>query len=965
MNRFIETLLLASAAAAVLSACVKEMPAPDKQREMVVISATVPETTKVAFDDAENNGLALSWEDGDCIRVISGEQSEQYDILDGFDEHTARFRGPDVNGTNYSILYPGDCESVAEAEAFDFAGQVQNGNANRDHLRYLAVLQDVDTKDNISFSSEWASAHGGSYKQNGVVKFEITIPDGLSDPRKVTLSGLSKDIVLNLKNIKLPSSRVLTAYAVTPWEDVEIPSGSSLVFTVTGADGSTWSRTVSMSQASSLKAGRQSVFRLTKGFEETLFAGGDGTEANPYLISGAKHLYNMHADGVLEQGKKTWFKMIDDADMSTLSQDWEPLNGVNPYSCEVDFNGDGHTIDGFSCSSTTACPGFFSVLYGKFYNAKFTNAVITKTDTNSGHPCGILAGYGGYNARPTLVYNVHVHGSIDSKNVNGVGGMFGRINSIDIESCSADCEITSGSSYVGGLFGYETAYSVVRNCWTSGTITASQRVGGICGGLIKYDTAIYNCYSTATINASFAFGGIAGHCNLDQKSSVSPSTTYPNNVIQKCIAWNESLKAKTVTSGDKSHYSSGAIAAYISTHNNLIDCMRRADLDFQEYSDLFTLYDQENAGPDNPLVIKTVDGANYNFPYHGKAAASGKTLSQVARSLGWNETVWDLSGSVPVLTGEAELENTVVESGASKAPQGTNPKPGQGEIRPSAGNGWTVQTIASGITYYTFDGVESVTGDNQQIFVIDFDLNSTKYKLKFVYENPAVANSDVFAKYDALASINCGYEIGSIVFKNDGIGRSYMPNNEIADTGVFNWKSEGAFYFDGNHTAKISFDGYGLSISEQRKFYTYNTGEWPNIVSSAPMLINNYYPSGVHFLDNYSSGTNSEHPYVHQRKQHPRTAVALTEGNHLLMIVVDGRTSYSVGMNAKQLTNFLINNFNPSYAINLDGGGSSTMCVRGQGDSSTHVVNYPCDNEQHDHDGQRARDTHLCIVEAN
>ena len=81
--------------------------------------------------------------------------------------------------------------------------------------------------------------------------------------------------------------------------------------------------------------------------------------------------------------------------------------------------------------------------------------------------------------------------------------------------------------------------------------------------------------------------------------------------------------------------------------------------------------------------------------------------------------------------------------------------------------------------------------------------------------------------------------------------------------------------------------------------------------------------------------------------------------------MVDGRydsSGFSIGMSAKQLTMFLANNFNPQYALNLDGGGSSTMCVRRYG-----VVNYPCDNVQskglpHDHEGERARDTHLVIV---
>ena len=39
----------------------------------------------------------------------------------------------------------------------------------------------------------------------------------------------------------------------------------------------------------------------------------------------------------------------------------------------------------------------------------------------------------------------------------------------------------------------------------------------------------------------------------------------------------------------------------------------------------------------------------YYWPYHGKSAAAGKSASDVARDLGWDTSVWDLSGSEPVL----------------------------------------------------------------------------------------------------------------------------------------------------------------------------------------------------------------------------------------------------------------------------------------------------------------------------
>ena len=67
------------------------------------------------------------------------------------------------------------------------------------------------------------------------------------------------------------------------------------------------------------------------------------------------------------------------------------------------------------------------------------------------------------------------------------------------------------------------------------------------------------------------------------------------------------------------------------------------------------MYDQGNASPDMPLVVVKVDGADYNYPYHGVAAEAGKTLSQVAKELGWSADVWDFSGAVPTLKANASV----------------------------------------------------------------------------------------------------------------------------------------------------------------------------------------------------------------------------------------------------------------------------------------------------------------------
>ena len=279
------------------------------------------------------------------------------------------------------------------------------------------------------------------------------------------------------------------------------------------------------------------------------------------------------------------------------------------------------------------------------------------------------------------------------------------------------------------------------------------------------------------------------------------------------------------------------------------------------------------------------------------------------------------------------------------------------EVYPS-GAGWTVTKIEDGITYYAFSGTDPVTKSPQRVFVSDIDLTNTDYSVKLVlYEERSTASA-VMKEKKAIVTMNAGYERGSIVIKVDGRTAYMMPNSTITSgsTQVPNWKNEGCVILDGQRDVRFDYTGKGLAYLDQQKAYMKLAADSrnPNIISSAPMLIYDYEPVGETFITRYPKQYSvGEDPYVHQSTNtHPRTVIARNEFNHLLLIVIDGRrSSVSRGMSAKEVTQFLVKNFNPQYALNLDGGGSSTMCVQGQGDPSTHVVNYPTDNKDEDKNG--------------
>ena len=76
---------------------------------------------------------------------------------------------------------------------------------------------------------------------------------------------------------------------------------------------------------------------------------------------------------------------------------------------------------------------------------------------------------------------------------------------------------------------------------------------------------------------------------------------------------------------------------------------------------------------------------------------------------------------------------------------------------------------------------------------------------------------------------------------------------------------------------------------------------------------------------------------------HPRTAIGFgADGTEMFLVTVDGRQAQSRGMSLSELGRLMLE-LGATEAMNLDGGGSTTMVVRDAGLSETRVVNSPSD----------------------
>lgn len=224
----------------------------------------------------------------------------------------------------------------------------------------------------------------------------------------------------------------------------------------------------------------------------------------------------------------------------------------------------------------------------------------------------------------------------------GIAGISGGVASI--KSCMVSGEI-EGVENCGGIIGKNENKLTVEDCIFSGKLKGFQRLGGIVGDLLS-SSSVKRCFVSGAVDGWGCIGGVVGRaCNGGWKADGSD---YENS-IESCIVWLDNMTATRPASDTNTKASSGAVVGFTATKNVLKDCLRKIGMKLtaEFYSNV---YDQENAGPSNPLVISesSVPADYIIFPYHGKAA-SGSNASAIAQGLGWDASIWDFSGSEPKL----------------------------------------------------------------------------------------------------------------------------------------------------------------------------------------------------------------------------------------------------------------------------------------------------------------------------
>lgn len=493
---------------------------------MITIQASIPTgevTTRVApVIPEDGKGLDWNWESGDQIAVVSGDNASVFDIRPGFEARQASFIGKQVSGSAFSILYPGTCASVAEMEAISLADQQQVGNASVAHLRYFALLGGVDDYKSFEFSPAWAASHGGSLKQSGAIRFQLTLPEETVVVSRISLKAsspvfhksnaeadLTDELSIGIAEGALGSDHTITAWMVTSWFDDVIPAGTELTVNVAAGDFS-WVRTLALEQNKTVKSGYVNAFTLDGNGWVTggRYADGDGSEENPWLIKTPKQL-NMVRDDIVA-GEMRYFKLAADIDMAGL--EWSPLNNADPYDKLINFDGDGHTISNLTITDGAAYASFAGVLYGEIKNITFNHASI---EGGSGNKCAIVAGYVGTSAAlaPCAMTNVEVKNSTLS-GARSMGVIAGQVATAD--ALFSNCHVynttvtqtATSTSHAGGFVGYAQAAALYSDCSSNATVEGTEFTGGFAGYIGK--GTFSRCFASGEVSGTKHVGGFVG-----------------------------------------------------------------------------------------------------------------------------------------------------------------------------------------------------------------------------------------------------------------------------------------------------------------------------------------------------------------------------------------------------------------------------------------------------------------------
>ena len=540
------------------------------------------------------------------------------------------------------------------------------------------------------------------------------------------------------------------------------------------------------------KPNNPSQFWTDEGNYAISFAGGDGSEEDPYKIATPAQLarlaYLVIYGSEQYMFSNTYFVQTTDLDMSEF---W--WNAIGTYTSPTNiqafagtYDGGEHTISGLYTQSSRSYQGLFGYVGGQSNTNKATikNVGITDSNIQGYYYVGGVAGFADSYVAVTNCYNTgditgsdyvggvvgEAHSDVancyNTGDITGsdyVGGVVGFVTHFDITNCYNTGTVTGGAEQVGGVVGY-AIYSVVTNCYNTGAVTGVGNVGGVAGLASSY--TITNCYNTGSVyGREGCVGGVAGYSsarviNCYNTGSVSGSNQYVGGVVG--YAYYSQITNSYNSGPVTGNYYVGGVVGYARS---------------------FTITNCYNTG--------TVTGSNYVGGVVGYAYGSTVTNCYNTGSVTGDQYVGGVAGSAYSSNALVTYNcyyggNCTLSYGIGDSSSNAGASKDENLIANAKSLSW-YQDSSKWASEYPWDFVEVwslVPSANDgypilQGFSVNISYNSNFGENETVTEQVPSGQEIVIAGYDLFTRV--GYEIAHWNTKSDGTGLNFYAGNTYSE----------------------------------------------------------------------------------------------------------------------------------------------------------------------------------------
>lgn len=499
------------------------------QQEKLGENTNVLDGFRVSAEDTKAvlDGVKVVFEENDAIDIYAdgAETPAVYSYNKASDLFVAT--GTEAEGAEYTAIFPSRATNPSRSSIYISNRQVATVNSFPKNSMYMAGVSSSKEIALKHLTGLWEIDLLPQYDGQKLVRASLTVNGdqmingnfeiNWDDYSLTYVDGGTRSILLADISYVMAAGETVKLYFALPEGKYE----GGFTFTATMTDGTT----MEVNSPSTINIVRGQITKVKNDVTYRLFAGGAGTEADPYILKSAQHWANMAArasknsnwDGV-------YFQLGSDINFANKA-----VTPINTFKGTVD--GKGYTLSNAKIGDGTAShQAFFPMLAGTIKNINFDNITVRASDptATNGAPTSAAVIAAGNNSNAFILENCHVkNSSVVSGNegdANGAyaGGLVGRCNNaaVIIKDCSVtNTSVTAISENCGGLVGHCGKGSIENSVSSGNTIYAKIKYAGGVVGILSEGTII-NCISennTIKVYKTVAGGVAADIQNVNAK----------------------------------------------------------------------------------------------------------------------------------------------------------------------------------------------------------------------------------------------------------------------------------------------------------------------------------------------------------------------------------------------------------------------------------------------------------------